>query len=155
MDASDIWLTCAPESEKPTTVCGWARQRLIAIVVERRRTSARRAGACRSRARAGSSTRRGAHPARRRRFRDRRVRRQWRGEHLHPVELRRAGLAAERLGVRTLVGDLHEPCDDIGVFESAPLLLDGQGTQLPPLGQAVEGQLRAERREGADAAADG
>ena len=29
MDASDIWLTCAPESEKPTTVCGWARQRLI------------------------------------------------------------------------------------------------------------------------------
>ena len=84
---------------------------------------------------------------------DCRVRRQRRVEHLHAVELGRAGLAAERLAVGALVGDLHEPGDDVRVVRVAAVApRPGSARSSRHSGRRSKGSLRAERRERADAA---
>ena len=83
------------------------------------RTSARRTGAGRSRARAGSSARPDARRAPRRASATVGFGGTGDVEHLHAVELGRARLAAERRAVGALVGDLHQPGDDVGVVRGA------------------------------------
>ena len=71
---------------------------------------------------------------------DRRVRRHRRVEHPHAVELRRAGLPAERLAVRALVGDLHQPGHDVGVV--------GAGAAAPRPGKARSSRHSGSRSKG-------
>ena len=100
------------------TVCGWRGSARRLVVVERRERLHEELARSVSSARSMISST-GSTPRARGDLGDRGVRRQRRVEHLHPVELGRPGLAAERLGVRAVVGDLHQPRDDVRVVEPA------------------------------------